>query len=131
MVAKNMEEDRNAKKKTLRAAARRRKGHDYERKIARWLRDCIGLPARRTWQFRSGEEAPDVTAGPFAVETKHQKSPNVRAALEQACASANPGQWPLAVVKWNGMADKDAIVAMRAEDFEDLVVEWRERGESK
>ena len=108
--------------------SQRTKGHNYERFIARWFRDCVGIDAKRRIQSRDGNEAPDVETPFFDVECKKQKAPVVRRALEQATKQARKGRYPVAICKWDDQRNADAVVAMRLEDFGELVREWHERG---
>lgn len=59
-------------------------GQRYERKIANLLKPLFP-DAKRGLQSRNGTaEAPDVMNTPFYLELKHQASPNILAALNQA-----------------------------------------------
>lgn len=51
----------------------RRRGHQFERDMARRLK-TVFPNARRGWQFRGGVEAPDIIGTPFWVECKRYKS---------------------------------------------------------
>ena len=64
--------------------ASRRKGHDWERAVAKRLRAIFGTAVRRGWQSRDGAEQPDVDGSPWWVECKRSKRPNIEAALVQA-----------------------------------------------
>lgn len=113
-------------------AMQRRKGHDWERKVAAMFREALAdAGVKRGWQSRSGGDAPDVDGTPFWVECKRGKKPNIRAALAQAyeaggslhgCGDPRP---KIAVVKDDGLP---ATVTMHLDDFLDLVTEWWERG---
>lgn len=63
----------------------RRKGHTFERAVAALLR-TLGIPARRTIQSRSGgKDGADVAIeGPFFLECKTGRQPNLWAAMRQA-----------------------------------------------
>lgn len=66
----------------------RRKGHDFERAIARLLR-VVWPGSARGDQARFGTgQAPDVDGTPYYIECKAQKRVNIKAAYEQACAGA-------------------------------------------
>ena len=106
----------------------RDKGARFERQWRDSMREA-GFPARRNPQAQGGRVAgADVVGcGPFHVECKTGKRPNVRAALAQACDDASTGMVPAAVCHWDR---GETIVAMRAEDWLDLVREWHERGEA-
>ena len=100
----------------------RRKGHDYERAVARELREVFGDDVRRGMQFRDGADAPDVVVPCFWVECKRGKRTSPVAALRQAAtASEGKGLWPIAVCKDD---NEPATVTMSFEDFLDLVREW-------
>lgn len=69
---------------TLSPAARRKKGHDFERRVAADLRKMFP-DAKRGLQTRNNVDlAPDVDVPHFFVECKAQKQCNIRAALRQA-----------------------------------------------
>ena len=109
------------------SAYQRKKGHNYEREVARQLRE-IFPQARRGLQYQDGEGCPDVTnAGPFHVECKRGKLPNPRAALKQATDDAGKGMIPLCVIKDDRC---EPFAVMRWADLLDLVSEWKERGEA-
>ena len=77
----------------------RRKGHDFEREIARQLREVFGDGVHRGFQSRSGGEAPDVEVPYFWIECKRGQRTNIKAALEQAMSAMGPGKIALAVCK--------------------------------
>ncbi len=109
----------------------RRKGHDWERDVARQMRDIFGDRVKRGWQVREGTDAPDVDGTPFWIECKKGKKTNIRAALLQAqdaaghLHGAGDNRPPLAVCKDDGMR---ATATMYLDDFLDLVKEWEDRG---
>lgn len=93
-------------------ASQRRKGHAFERWVARELRK-LWPQARRGYQSRGGgAEASDVEGTPFHVECKRGKRPSPRAALEQAKADTD-GRPVVCVIKDD-----------RAEPF--VVMRWGE-----
>lgn len=112
------------------SASQRRKGLVYEREVAAAFRGAMpGCEANRGLsQTRGGAtECADVELEHFTVEAKHRQAPNVRAALEQAIASEQPGKWPIAVCKWNRRSGEKAgleTVTMRLEDFLELAGVW-------
>ncbi len=81
-------------------ARSRRKGKAWEQKVARLLREELGLEARRGWQARKGDDAPDVIVDgqPWWVECKCGKMPNPRAALRQCEEAAPAGHHPMVVI---------------------------------
>ena len=108
----------------------RRKGHDWEREVARRMRDVLGVEARRGFQYRDGAEAPDIIIEglPHAlhIECKAGKRPPILAALEQAERDAAEGAIPVVIAK----KDKKApTVTMRLEDWLAVIAPWawRER----
>lgn len=107
-----------------------RKGKTYERELAQVFRAAMpGCEAKRGLsQTRGGAaECADVELEHFTVEAKHRKAPNVRAALEEAIRSEQPGKWPIAVCKWNRRKGEKAgleTVTMRLEDFLELASVW-------
>ena len=105
------------------SALQRRKGHGFEREIARQLRN-IFPGARRGLQYQDGEGCPDVTGTPFHVECKRGKKPNPRAALAQSINDANKGKVPIVVIRDDRA---DPFVVLRWDDFLDFVREWEER----
>jgi len=108
----------------VRAGGGRRKGHDYERRLAAELREVMpGAEVHRGIQSRDGAEAADVVCPVFHVEAKRQRRPNIVSALNQAIADAPDGKYALAVTK----ADRrEALVTMRWADFKDFIEEWWE-----
>ena len=97
--------------------ASRTKGHDFERKIARELRELTGLPWKRGFQTRGGgeEEADVVCKGvPLHIECKKGKRPPMRAALLQAEDDAQAGDTPFAIV---AIDREEPIVLIRWEGF--------------
>ncbi len=103
--------------------ASRRKGHDWERDVARRFGEVFGAEAvRRGFQYRDGADAPDVVTPVFWIECKRGKRTDPKGALTQAFeASLGKALWPLAVCK----NDKTPpLVAMHLEDFLELVEEW-------
>lgn len=106
-------------------ASQRRKGHDYEREIARQLREIFPT-ARRGLQYQDGIGCPDVAGTPFHVECKRGAKPNPRAALKQAIDDADKGMIPLCVIKDDRC---EPFAVMRWSDLMDFIREWKERGD--
>jgi len=76
-------------------------------------------------QSYGASDAPDViVCGVFAVECEHQKSINVRRAMQQACEAAKPGQVPVCHLKWQGGYE---VVVVLVHDWFDLINESNER----
>jgi hypothetical protein len=106
----------------------RRKGAQWERELALYLRSQ-GLPAKRgIGQARSASEVPDVDLPGWWVEAKRHARTNPKAALAQACADSaehGGGRVPVAVCRDNGTALEDATVTMRLADWVQLVKDRR------
>lgn len=97
--------------------AERRKGHDFERELARILKEETGLPFKRGFQTRAGggEQADVLCEGlPYHFECKVGKRPPFKRALEQAERDCSEEAIPLAVVK---VDREEPIVLMRMKDF--------------
>jgi len=95
----------------------RRKGHDFEREVARDLRKIFGQ-ARRVPQYQKDHDSGDVSCPIIHPECKVGKAPNIRKALEQAMETCPAGKWAVAVTR---RTRKKALVTMRYEDFLDLI----------
>lgn len=105
-------------------ALSRRKGHEWEREVARLFRKvCPGDDIRRGLQYRDGAECPDVVSSMFWIEAKRGKRTNIKAALKQAEKAQPKGKWILAVTKDDR---EDAIASMRLDEFLDLLKEFWE-----
>lgn len=106
----------------MNGAGCRRKGHDFEREMARVLAEVFGAEnSRRGIQYRSGSEVPDVEVPAFWVECKRGRRTSIRAALLQACEACHEKKWLLAICKDD---NERAIASMYLEDFLDLLREW-------
>lgn len=101
-----------------RGRSNRRRGHDFERWVARKLRPIFPR-AERGFQTRGGTtEETDIKGVPaFDIECKVGAQPNIRAAMKQV-QEARPGGTPVVVSK----RDREgALVTMRFEDWLELV----------
>tara|TARA_R100001594_G_scaffold123563_1_gene160013 strand:+ start:1955 stop:2338 length:384 start_codon:yes stop_codon:yes gene_type:complete len=97
----------------------RRKGHNFERELARVLSEhWPELNIKRgSGQSRCGSDAPDVDMPSFWVEAKRHKRCNIKAALKQAIeasAEDEKRRMPIAICKDDR---EEATVTMRFEDF--------------
>ena len=106
--------------------AQRVKGANFEREIARLIREVLpGCEAKRALgQYRGGAEAPDVSIpGLFWIECKVGKAPPLMRALNQARADCPKGQGltPLAIVKQDR---HKPVVLVELDDFLELLREW-------
>jgi len=109
----------------MNGAHSRRKGVEFERSIVQRLREVMpDANIRRGFQYRTGEEAPDVDCPVFWPELKRGKQPNVRAALRQATETAPPGRIPIAILRDDRA---EPFVVLSFDDFLDFVDEWWSR----
>ena len=112
--------------------ASRTKGHGFEREVAAWLRDAVGIDAKRGLsQPRGGTaEEPDVlTPGgwPLWLELKRGKKTDSRAALRQAreaIATSGNDCWPVAICRDD---QEDATAMMPLELLGLLLLLWDRR----
>lgn len=105
-------------------AGSRRKGHAFERAVAKLFREIYGEGVKRGFQTRGGgAEEPDVVGTPFHLECKVGKKHSPRAALAQAIRDAKPGMIPVAIVKDDR---KEPFVCLRLDDFLELARENHE-----
>lgn len=80
--------------------SQRRKGHNFEREVARIMRRWFP-EAKRGYQTRGGgKEQADVINTPYHIECKVGKKPNIKAAYQQACEDTQ-GEPPVAITKWD------------------------------
>lgn len=102
-------------------ASARRKGHDFERKIAAQFREN-GIEAERNLEYQSNHKGDINTPSlPFFWQLKCQKNPSVYAAIHQAIED-NPDPDGLIPVSLCKRTRDLTIVSMRWEDFFELVV---------
>ena len=94
----------------------RTKGHNFERFVARKLRD-IGMPARRCRQAWSQDNEPDVATPVLSIECKVGKSFSYEAAMRQAKDRCVDGTTPIAVFKRDRQAP---VVMIELDDFLEL-----------
>ena len=112
--------------------ASRTKGHGFEREVAVWLRERVGIDAKRGLsQPRGGTaEEPDVlTPGgwPLWLELKRGKKTDSRAALRQArsaIASSGSDCWPVAICRDD---QEEATAMMPLELLGLLLLLWDRR----
>ena len=107
------------------SAKSRRKGHDYERELARRFTEA-GLPALRNLEEVRSGNAGDLIFGqgdPLCVQAKVGRAPNIWQGLREAEEAAGPGIHPVAIVKRNGSGSRPAVelACMPLDDFLELV----------
>lgn len=105
-------------------AKSRRKGAAGELEVVHLLREH-GLQAERGYhQARGGDEAPDVPTNlPAWIEVKRQARPNIPAAVAQA--QRERGERPVWAVAFTRSDRGEWLVTMTADEWCDLVAEWR------
>jgi len=104
----------------------RDKGHAWEREVANLLTDATGEVCKRNLtEVREGlRGGGDITSGlPISVQCKVGQAPPFKAALDQAIASALPGDIAVAVTRINGSGSRPPRdeAHMRLTDFLALV----------
>lgn len=102
-------------------AYERRKGHDFEREVARKLRMALHLDeraVRRGMQFVDGAHAPDVVTPIVAIECKCGANPPLWSAMQQAVDACSSGQYPAVALKRDRTPP---VVAMLLDDWIDLL----------
>lgn len=92
-------------------AGRRRKGHDFERWVAKELRPIFS-GARRGLQYQDGQSPPDVIGTPYHIECKKGKRTDIKAAMVQAERDAIAQGGGLPTVAITKDDDKSALVTM-------------------
>lgn len=98
----------------------RTKGKTFEQWVARKLRAIYGDGVKRGWQARRGDDAPDVYAGPWAIECKHRRVLAIPQAMQQAIANAS-GLTPLVVSRPHGAREEQILVTLLWPDFLRLI----------
>ena len=98
----------------------RRKGHNYERELARLFKKHFPhLDIKRgLGQVRGGNQGPDVEMPMFWIEAKRHLRCNVKAALRQAVTDSSADKQeriPVAICKND--REEYASVSMRLDDF--------------
>jgi Holliday junction resolvase len=97
----------------------RNKGKAGEREVVLLLKRAGFMDARRGYQYRDGDEMPDVVGVPWWVEVKRHKVVNIKAAMRQAIAASGE-QTP---VVFSRDDRSDWLVTLRADDFLEIVSE--------
>lgn len=99
-------------------ASQRAKGHSFERRVAKWLRDHgIGNFWRETdetQQGNVGDVRDKASRFPLVIQCKHQKAPSPWKAMKEAEEAVRPGELAVAAVRRHGGED---LVIMRPRDF--------------
>lgn len=103
----------------------RRKGHDFEREIARRLSDATGLDYQRVLvEPRDGNSGDvDAPGSAFTFQCKVGARPSVWRALSEAQEAAPESRTPVGVVKRNGSGRHDPaeeVAILNLSDFLEL-----------
>lgn len=110
------------------SAMQRRKGAQWERELAAYLREHDIEAQRGIGQARRSSEVPDVDVDGWWIEAKRHARTNPKAALQQAIAdsSAN-GEFrvPVAICRDNGQSLQETTVTMLLDDWIELVKDRR------
>ena len=101
----------------------RRKGHNFERKIAAQL-NPIYPQTRRGLQYRDGEECCDVEGTPFHIECSCGGQ-SIWAKIRQAQEDSHTTSRPWVVIKKQDF--EKAIVVMDFETFKGILKELKEK----
>ena len=101
----------------------RAKGARNELKWAGWLKENLGINARRGQQYCGGPDSPDVVSDlPIFWEVKAVESLNVQKAMAQAVADCGENDTPAVAHKKNRT---EWLITIRAKDllrFTDAIV---------
>ena len=99
----------------------RRKGADFERTLARMLRD-LGYDCRRGQQYSGANGDADVVGLPgIHIEAKAREQLNLYDAIAQAKRDKREGEKPAVIHKKNRCK---VLVTMELEDWIELYREW-------
>jgi len=97
------------------------RGKVFEREIAAFFEESIGIPVRRsvlTTQMFSKVGNSDLVGAPgLAIECKRVEALNFRTALAQAQRNANRDEIAVVINRRDREKTGDSVVAMRLEDF--------------
>ena len=107
------------------SARSRRKGHQWERDVARMFSKLLGFEVRRGISQTRGATEPDVDCPGWWVECKVSvRPPSVWAAMRQAVGDSDgTGRTPVVFARHNGAGGKPPtdLVVMRREDWMTMV----------
>ena len=92
----------------------RRKGHDFERYVARMLRqiDPSARTARQVAPLEDCQGRDIVTRLPISIQCKSGMRVNALAAFQEARVAARPGETPIAVVHYTQCRLKLAVLPL-------------------
>ena len=106
-------------------SASKRKGDGYERELAQYLRDALGIDCYRAplsgGGFVIAGGTADLVGTPLLfVEAKRTEKISVRAALRQACrnkTTTNSPETPIVITRQNRMTTGESLVVLTLDDF--------------
>lgn len=94
----------------------RRKGHSFERRTVRELKD-LGIPAQRVLEYQEGKGY-DVESSSFVIQCKIGKRPNPRQAYKEVEDRSPDGKFGVVRCKWDR---SDDLAVMSWKDFKMLI----------
>lgn len=109
----------------------RRRGHDWEREVARTLSDMDHIEAERILEEPRDGLVGDIRINlPLSIQCKAGKRPRIYDAVSEAKEAGDPGEHPVAAVKRsNGPGVKaDRLAVLPWEDFQEIVALLRRMG---
>jgi len=97
---------------------------EFERDIVRRLKKAGLSFVKRNWDTQFAKTDPiDIFAGPFAIQLKYGKKPNLKGAWDEAKNAKNLGKkTPIGVCRYAGT--KKTLVVMSWEAFENMIKVW-------
>lgn len=99
----------------------RDKGHGFERRVAKRIREALGHDARRGLQYRDGSDCGDVVGVPgWQIECKIGARAPIRRGILQAEGGAKDGCIPLTI--WQDDR-KPAYATLRFDDLLEVLKE--------
>lgn len=105
-------------------ATSRRRGHSWEREIARALEELEGVEASRTLNETREGNVGDVDVNlPIAVQAKAGQRPRIYDAVAEAKEASGPGEHPVAAVKRSHGrgVPADRLAVLPLEDFVEII----------
>lgn len=106
----------------------KQKGDRFERELADYLRDRVGLADCHRVPLSGGgvgvgRATGDLEGTPLiSIEAKAVQNLSVREALRQSKRNASPGDLPVVINRRNRESTDDAVVSLRLTDFCDLYI---------
>lgn len=96
-----------------------RKGKDFEREIANYLKAHDHPDARRGQQYKGGADSPDVIGLPgWHIECKRTEKLRLYEALKQAIRDSGEGERPVVIYRKNR---EQSVAILLLDDFMEVV----------